>query len=308
MPNPKAMKDYYAILEVSPTAPQETIKEQYHFLIQAWHPDKFSNPTQKAKAEEKSKEINAAYGVLKNPQKRAQYDNGRSGQSSQPREEQKRRQTEEQRQRKQAEEAHRRAEHERQQRKQAEEEQQRAYYERRQRERADEEQRRTNYERQKREKAEKEKHHIEIEQTQRNQPKQPSAEVNRIFQNPIRVLIVDDVQVTRENIWKLVRDLSDIVVVGEAADGVEAIEQFDKLMPDIVTMNIHMPRMDGITSIERICKRHPGAKIIVLSVDDSLNIKRRASLAGAKEYFVKPPYGEEFIDAIRRVAGQRTPK
>jgi molecular chaperone DnaJ len=68
-----AMKDYYAILEIPPDASLEHIKEQRHFLIQAWHPDKFSNPAQKAKAEEKTKEINEAYSVLKDPQKRAAY-------------------------------------------------------------------------------------------------------------------------------------------------------------------------------------------------------------------------------------------
>ena len=304
MPYRKAMKDYYAILEVPPTASQETIKEQYHFLIQAWHPDKFSNPNQKAKAEEKSKEINAAYNVLKNPQKRAQYDIGRNGQSSWVREEQKRQHAEVQRQRRQAEETRRRANNEQQQREQEKEKYWHDYHEKRKKERGEEDRRRTEYERQKREN---EKSRVENEQTIRDQPNQPPTGINLNIQNPIKVLIVDDVNVTRENIWKLLRDLNDIVVVGEAADGVEAIEQFDKLMPDIVTMNIHMPRMDGISAIERICKRYPSAKIIVLSADDSLNIKRRASLVGAKEYFVKPPYGDEFIDAIRRVASRKTP-
>ena len=68
------MKDYYQILEVAIEASQDTIKEQYRFLAQAWHPDKFPNPAQKLKAEEKLKEINAAYEILRNPAKRAEYD------------------------------------------------------------------------------------------------------------------------------------------------------------------------------------------------------------------------------------------
>ena len=68
------MKDYYAILEVLPDARQEKIKEQWRFLVHAWHPDKFPNPAQKLKAEEKLKEINAAYEILSNPAKRAEYD------------------------------------------------------------------------------------------------------------------------------------------------------------------------------------------------------------------------------------------
>jgi DnaJ-domain-containing protein 1 len=68
------MKNYYQILEVSPDASQDIIKEQYRFLVQAWHPDKFPNSTQKIKAEEKIKEINVAYATLNNPIKRAEYD------------------------------------------------------------------------------------------------------------------------------------------------------------------------------------------------------------------------------------------
>jgi formylglycine-generating enzyme required for sulfatase activity/DnaJ-domain-containing protein 1 len=76
------MKDYYAILDLESNASQENIKEQYRFLVQAWHPDKFPTPTQKAKAEEKIKEINGAFEVLGNPAKRAQYDRERNFQSS----------------------------------------------------------------------------------------------------------------------------------------------------------------------------------------------------------------------------------
>lgn len=67
-------KNYYQILEVEQNSSQEAIREQYRFLVQAWHPDKFSNPAQKLKAEEKIKEINEAYEVLRNPAKRADYD------------------------------------------------------------------------------------------------------------------------------------------------------------------------------------------------------------------------------------------
>ena len=68
------MKNYYQILEVEPDAPPDQIREQYLFLIQAWHPDKFPNPAQKTKAEEKTKDINAAYEILRDAVKRAEYD------------------------------------------------------------------------------------------------------------------------------------------------------------------------------------------------------------------------------------------
>ena len=90
------MKDYYDILDVSTDASLENIKEQYRFLVQAWHPDKFPSPAQKAKAEEKIKEINGAYEVLGNPAKRAQYDRERFTQSSSFVREEKQRQDREQ--------------------------------------------------------------------------------------------------------------------------------------------------------------------------------------------------------------------
>jgi curved DNA-binding protein CbpA len=71
------MKDYYAILDIPPDALPKQIRDQYHFLVHAWHPDKFPNPEQKVRANEKLKEINEAYAVLKNPDKRAEYDRER---------------------------------------------------------------------------------------------------------------------------------------------------------------------------------------------------------------------------------------
>jgi hypothetical protein len=68
------MQNYYQILEVSPQASTEEIRQQYLFLVQAWHPDKFSKPDQKDRAEEKIKKINTAYDILKSPEKRAAYD------------------------------------------------------------------------------------------------------------------------------------------------------------------------------------------------------------------------------------------
>jgi curved DNA-binding protein CbpA len=68
------MKTFYELLDLEPGATQDQIREQYLFLIQAWHPDKFPNAAQKAKAEEKTKEINAAYESLRNSVKRAEYD------------------------------------------------------------------------------------------------------------------------------------------------------------------------------------------------------------------------------------------
>ncbi len=124
---------------------------------------------------------------------------------------------------------------------------------------------------------------------------------------PIKVLIVDDVEVAREAYRRLLRDSSEIRIVGEATNGLEAIEQFDKLMPDVAIMDINMPVLNGLSATEEICKRHPKAKIIICSVQSDPMYKRRASLSGAKEYIEIPPLQTELVDAIRRVVGRGTP-
>jgi curved DNA-binding protein CbpA len=71
------MKNYYRILEIPEDATQDQIRAQYRFLVQAWHPDKFGATESKVKAEERLKEINEAYSVLKDPAKRSEYDRAR---------------------------------------------------------------------------------------------------------------------------------------------------------------------------------------------------------------------------------------
>ena len=278
------MKDYYAILEVPPTATQAEIREQYYFLIQAWHPDKFRNAEQKAKAEEKSKQVNIAYAVLKDSAKRAEYDRKLSGQPSRGRPAERPQPTEEPRRRKPA-----------------EEEQPRPSYERGQRERAEEERRRTSNEADA--SAQEEWIRVFFEQARRRQSKQPPAKVNKSHQAPIRVLVVDDLADARLHIRKLLSSETDIKVVGEASNSVEAVEKFGALMPDVTTVCINIPTM-GITATEAIRRKHPLAKVIMISVQNSTSYIRRAMLAGACDYLIKPPRAEELHSAIRLAAGR----
>jgi pilus assembly protein CpaE len=106
------------------------------------------------------------------------------------------------------------------------------------------------------------------------------------------------------NIRKLLSGEADVRVVGEASDGLEAIEKFTALTPDVITMCIAMPALDGLSATEEICRKHPWAKVIILSVQDSISYKRRAVLAGACDYLTKPAIGEELKSAIRRAAGR----
>ena len=116
----------------------------------------------------------------------------------------------------------------------------------------------------------------------------------------IRVLIVDDVSETRENVRKLLQFESDVDVVGVARTGKEAIQLSQDLNPDVILMDINMPDMDGIAATEAIRSKQPVVQVVILSVQGDQNYMRRAMLAGARDFLTKPPMGDELISAIRR--------
>ena len=116
----------------------------------------------------------------------------------------------------------------------------------------------------------------------------------------IRVVIVDDVSETRENVRKLLQFESDVDVVGLARTGREAIQISQELNPDVILMDINMPDMDGIAATEAIRSHQPTAQVVILSVQSDQNYMRRAMLAGARDFLTKPPMGDELISAIRR--------
>jgi pilus assembly protein CpaE len=118
----------------------------------------------------------------------------------------------------------------------------------------------------------------------------------------IRVLIVDDVPESRDNVEKLLRFEGDIEVVAKAARGQEGIDLAMRLQPDVILMDINMPDMDGITATTEITSRLPTAGVIMMSVQDEPDLLRRAMLAGAREFLSKPFSLEELITAVRHVS------
>src|SRR5512142_3491679 len=116
----------------------------------------------------------------------------------------------------------------------------------------------------------------------------------------IRVMIVDDVSETRENVRKLLQFESDVDVVGVARTGKEAIQLSQDLNPDVVLMDINMPDMDGISATEAIRAKQPAVQVVILSVQGDQNYMRRAMLAGARDFLTKPPMGDELVSAVRR--------
>lgn len=117
----------------------------------------------------------------------------------------------------------------------------------------------------------------------------------------IRIMIVDDYTETRENVKRLLYFEDDMEIVGEAGDGKEAVEKAEKLRPDIILMDINMPVMDGIEATEIISLRVPTAAIIIMSVQGEQEYLKKAMIAGAREYMIKPFSSDELTETIRRV-------
>lgn len=114
----------------------------------------------------------------------------------------------------------------------------------------------------------------------------------------LRVLIVDDALFMR-NMLKDIFFKAGYEVVGEAADGVEAIEQYRLLRPDLVTMDIVMPRKSGIEALQEICREFPDACIVMCSAMGQESLILEAVQAGAKDFIVKPFKEDKVIEVVR---------
>jgi len=117
----------------------------------------------------------------------------------------------------------------------------------------------------------------------------------------INVLIVDDIPETRENVRKLLQFEPDVKVIGHAGTGEEAISMAKEMRPDVVLMDINMPDADGIMASQTITTTVPEAQVIIMSVQSEADYIRRAMLAGARDFLMKPFSGDELIEAVRNV-------
>ena len=121
----------------------------------------------------------------------------------------------------------------------------------------------------------------------------------------IRVIIVDDLVETRENVRKLLQFEQDVEVIAQAGTGEDAILLAQEHQPDIILMDINMPGIDGIGASQKISESVPQAQIIIMSVQSDSDYLRRAMLAGARDFLTKPFSGDELIAAVRRVHAKR---
>lgn len=125
--------------------------------------------------------------------------------------------------------------------------------------------------------------------------------------NVIRVLIADDHPVVREGLAAILQSEPDIEVIAEATDGVDACALYDQHLPDVVILDLRMPRKDGLQVVtELLASRRPKPRIIVMTTYETEEDVRRTLHAGAKSYLVKGSRPERILETVRRVAAGET--
>ena len=121
----------------------------------------------------------------------------------------------------------------------------------------------------------------------------------------MRVLVVDDALYMRSMIRDILTNSGRFEVVGEAANGREAVERFQELRPDLVTMDIVMPELDGIEATREILGRNPGAVIVMVSALGQEALVIESISAGAKDFIVKPFTSEKVLKVVDNVLKAR---
>ncbi len=118
----------------------------------------------------------------------------------------------------------------------------------------------------------------------------------------IHLLLVDDHAILRNALKALLRHELDMEVIGEAKDGMDAVEKAEQLSPDVILMDINMPRMNGIEATKEIVTRIPDMKVVGLSIHEDEEITQTMIDAGAIGYVTKGSPTEELCEVIRKAA------
>jgi DNA-binding NarL/FixJ family response regulator len=121
-----------------------------------------------------------------------------------------------------------------------------------------------------------------------------------------RVLLVDDHALFRTGVANIINQEHDLHVVAEAGDGVQAVDAYERIRPDVVLLDLRMPRMEGVEAVQRIRERDPQARVIVLTTYDTDEDISRALRAGAKAYVLKDISADALIGCIRDVLAGKT--
>jgi NarL family two-component system response regulator YdfI len=122
------------------------------------------------------------------------------------------------------------------------------------------------------------------------------------MEDKIRVLVADDHLIVREGLRLILETEGGFELVGEAADGAEAVRLAGELLPDVVLMDLRMPGMDGLTAIERLQAEQPGVAVVILTTYNEDDLMVRGLRAGARGYLLKDASRETLFAAIRAAA------
>ncbi|MGD0212045.1 MAG: response regulator transcription factor [Terriglobales bacterium] len=121
----------------------------------------------------------------------------------------------------------------------------------------------------------------------------------------VRILVADDHPVVRHGLRTLLGSRPEWEIIDEAEDGVEAVERAERLQPDVVVLDVSMPRMDGLEACRRIRKRVPKSEVLIVTQHDSAQMIREAKNAGAKGYVVKSDAARDLLLAVEAVSQHR---
>jgi two-component system, NarL family, response regulator DegU len=118
----------------------------------------------------------------------------------------------------------------------------------------------------------------------------------------VKIVLADDHGIVRDGIKSTLRDEKTFKIIGEASNGIEAIDAVRTLSPDVIIIDINMPKMNGIEATAAITKKYPNTKSLVLSMHDNEDYVLKSIEAGAAGYLLKDTGKDEFIKAIKAVA------
>jgi DNA-binding NarL/FixJ family response regulator len=132
-----------------------------------------------------------------------------------------------------------------------------------------------------------------------------SSEAADNLDHPVRLLLADDHRMLRESLRRAMEDAG-FDVVGEAADGAEAVRLADELHPDVILMDVTMPVLDGVEATRQVRDRLPGTQVVILTMHADREVLVDAIRAGAAGYLVKDCSTEEVVDTVRKAAAGET--
>jgi DNA-binding NarL/FixJ family response regulator len=121
----------------------------------------------------------------------------------------------------------------------------------------------------------------------------------------IRILLVDDHPIVRQGLKTLLEAHPGWEIIGEAADGLEAVDKADRLHPDVMVLDVTMPKMNGLEACRQIRQKAPGLEILFVTQHDSPQMMREALEAGARGYVVKSNAARDLLEAVEAVSQHR---